>query len=154
MSSASSVDELAARFLARAIPRAEWTHRAHLLVGAWHVHRYGPEEALARLRVGIRQLNESNGVVNSATDGYHETARAGRAYRRLPDRRQGRAVPLLLARAVAVRAVSRRLDRAGSRAAAPDATPRRRGHVLGRTPQTDRSRRGSNFLQVIVGRDF
>jgi len=73
MSSTVRVDELAARFLACAVPREEWTHRAHLLVGAWHVHRYGPEEALARLRVGIRRLNEANGIVNSASSGYHET---------------------------------------------------------------------------------
>lgn len=45
----------------------------HLVVGTWHVHRYGPEEALARLRTGIRRLNESHGTVNSATSGYHET---------------------------------------------------------------------------------
>ena len=73
MSSTARVDQLAARFLACAIPREEWTHRAHLVVGAWHVQRYGPEEALARLRVGIRRLNEANGVANSATSGYHET---------------------------------------------------------------------------------
>lgn len=73
MSSTASVDQLAARFLACAIPREEWTHHAHLVVGAWHVHRYGPERALALLRVGIRRLNEANGVVNSAASGYHET---------------------------------------------------------------------------------
>jgi hypothetical protein len=55
------------------LPRPEWTHAAHLAVGLWHVSHYGRQDALARLRAGITQLNESNGVVNSATGGYHET---------------------------------------------------------------------------------
>jgi hypothetical protein len=42
----------------------------------WHVERYGREEALVRLRSGIRRLNESYGGVNSATAGYHETITA------------------------------------------------------------------------------
>lgn len=66
-------DDLAARFAARAIPAAEWTHVAHLVVGAWHVHRYGPNGALDRLRDGIRRLNESHGNQNTPTSGYHET---------------------------------------------------------------------------------
>ena len=34
---------------------------------------FRPDEALARLRVGIRRLNEHHGTPNSATSGYHET---------------------------------------------------------------------------------
>lgn len=64
---------LGARFEMCAISAKEWTHAAHLTVGLWHVARYGREEALARMRVGIRRLNESHGGVNSATAGYHET---------------------------------------------------------------------------------
>lgn len=67
---------LAARFAALTLPKAEWTHIAHLTVGAWHVDRYGPAEALTRLRDGIRRLNESHGSANTATAGYHETITA------------------------------------------------------------------------------
>jgi len=67
------IDDLVARFRARTLPHAEWTHRAHLTVGAWHVQQYGPDEALARLRVGIRALNDAHGTANTATSGYHET---------------------------------------------------------------------------------
>jgi hypothetical protein len=63
----------AARFAACEIPHAEWTHEAHLAVGTWYVDRYGPEEALDRLRGGIRRLNDSHGTPNSTTRGYHET---------------------------------------------------------------------------------
>ena len=82
MSSAEvDADDLAARFTAATIPHPEWTHRAHLVIGAWHVHRLGPEAALARLRAGIRRLNDAHGTPNSATSGYHETVT--RAYVRL-----------------------------------------------------------------------
>jgi hypothetical protein len=67
---------LAARFTALTLPKDEWTHAAHLTVGAWHVDRHGPVEALTLLRHGIRRLNESHGNVNTATNGYHETITA------------------------------------------------------------------------------
>jgi adenylate kinase family enzyme len=67
---------LGPRFEACGIPAKSWTHAAHLSVGLWHIHRHGREEALARLRTGIRCLNESHGGVNSATAGYHETITA------------------------------------------------------------------------------
>ena len=70
------IDDLGARFEACEIPAKEWTHAAHMVVGLWHVHRYGADEALMRLRSGIRRLNESHGGVNSATNGYHETITA------------------------------------------------------------------------------
>jgi hypothetical protein len=77
MTAAAELEELVARFGAAAIPRPEWTHEAHLRVGAWYVNHFGADEALARLRAGIRRLNESNGVANTPTDGYHETVTAG-----------------------------------------------------------------------------
>jgi hypothetical protein len=70
---ADEVEALASRFQSRTLPKAEWTHQAHLIVGAWQVHRFGLPEAINRLRDGIRRLNESHGTVNSATSGYHET---------------------------------------------------------------------------------
>jgi hypothetical protein len=75
------LDELAERFAAAGIPAAEWTHVAHLHVGAWHAHHLTPEAALKRMRSGIRRLNLVHGTANSATRGYHETITA--AYLRL-----------------------------------------------------------------------
>ena len=69
----TDLETLVGHFLARTLPKAEWTHQAHLAVGAWHVDRYGPDEALTRLRDGIRALNDSHGTINSASSGYHET---------------------------------------------------------------------------------
>lgn len=69
----SELDCLVRRFGECSLPKREWTHIAHLAVGLWHVEHYGSEEALLRLRAGIKRLNESHGTVNSATSGYHET---------------------------------------------------------------------------------
>jgi hypothetical protein len=67
------LEDLVIRFQAPTLPHREWTHHAHLSVGMWHVHHFGAEEALDRLREGIRRLNDSHGTPNSASRGYHET---------------------------------------------------------------------------------
>ena len=70
------VEDLAARFAVPSLRKAEWTHVAHLAVGAWHVDRYGAADALVRLRDGIRRLNVSIGGANTPSSGYHETITA------------------------------------------------------------------------------
>ena len=75
------VEGLAAGFVACTLRRDAWTHAAHLIVGMWHVDRYGADDALSHLRVGIRRLNESHGTPNSNHGGYHETIT--RAYTQL-----------------------------------------------------------------------
>jgi hypothetical protein len=67
------LDDLVARFRARTLSKHEWTHRAHLAVGTWHVHAHGPAQALEFLRSGITRLNEAHGTVNGDNSGYHET---------------------------------------------------------------------------------
>jgi hypothetical protein len=69
----ADLDEAARRFESCQISKAEWTHQAHLAIGMWHVYTYGPDDALKRLRVGIRRLNDSHGTPNTETNGYHET---------------------------------------------------------------------------------
>jgi len=65
--------QLIVQFCQRTLPKADWTHAAHLRVGLWHVLHFSPEEALSRLRTGIRLLNEAHGTPNTDQDGYHET---------------------------------------------------------------------------------
>ncbi len=64
---------LARAFGEGSLPRPAWTHQAHLLVGLWHLHRYGGPQALMRMRTGIRRLNRGHGVANGPGSGYHET---------------------------------------------------------------------------------
>ena len=60
-------------FLARTLPKAEWTHEAHISTTCWLILERPdilPERDLPDL---IRRYNESVGGVNSDTEGYHET---------------------------------------------------------------------------------
>jgi len=65
--------EIARHVIECTLPKAEWTHEAHLWVGLWHVLQLGPDEALTQLRQRIRAYNESVGTANTDTAGYHET---------------------------------------------------------------------------------
>jgi hypothetical protein len=60
-------------FLARTLPKSEWTHEAHISTTCWLILErpdIHPERDLPDL---IRRYNESVGGVNSDTEGYHET---------------------------------------------------------------------------------
>lgn len=60
-------------FLSCTLPRAEWTHEAHLAATAYLLLRH-PEIDLDKELPGlIRRFNESVGGTNSDTEGYHET---------------------------------------------------------------------------------
>ena len=62
-----------AELRARSLPKAEWTHQAHLRAGLWHVIEHGPIIALDLMRSRISAYNESVGTANTDTSGYHET---------------------------------------------------------------------------------
>jgi hypothetical protein len=66
-------DRIAHAFLDLTLPKAEWTHHAHLRVGLWHALRYPHDVMLDLLRERIRSYNEATGGVNSSSAGYHET---------------------------------------------------------------------------------
>jgi hypothetical protein len=67
------VERLVARFEDGTLPKAEWTHRAHLAVALWYGTRLPFEEALVAMRDGIQRNNAAHGVVTTPTGGYHET---------------------------------------------------------------------------------
>jgi hypothetical protein len=79
--STHTLTDLVAAFRALALSKEDWTHLAHLRVGAWHVHHFGFAAALEMLRAGIRRLNDFHGTSNSTSSGYHETITV--AYARL-----------------------------------------------------------------------
>jgi hypothetical protein len=55
------------------LPRARWTHPAHLAVGFWYLWHHPPGEALRLVRQNIRLHNEGVGTANTDSGGYHET---------------------------------------------------------------------------------
>jgi hypothetical protein len=70
-SSDAEIEHLGERFLARVLPKEEWTHEAHLATTTWLLlRRIDVDTELPGL---IRRYNESVGGVNSDSEGYHET---------------------------------------------------------------------------------
>lgn len=59
--------------LARTLPRADWTHEAHLAATLYLLVRRPDIDLDAQLPGIIRGYNESVGGVNSDGEGYHET---------------------------------------------------------------------------------
>ena len=57
----------------RRLPKAAWTHAAHVAVAAWYAFEADPTVTFARMRSGIIRFNESVGTSNTETGGYHET---------------------------------------------------------------------------------
>jgi hypothetical protein len=59
--------------IARTLPRAEWTHEAHLAATTYLLLRRDDIDLDRELPGIIRRYNESVGGVNSDAEGYHET---------------------------------------------------------------------------------
>ena len=68
--------ELVSAFEAQTLPKAEWSHDAHVTVGAVYAWRHGLQAALEKLRAAIPAYNLSVGGENTDTAGYHDTITA------------------------------------------------------------------------------
>jgi hypothetical protein len=65
--------ELVRQFEARTLPFAQWTHRAHVRVAFSYLRAHSFDEALLRMRTGVKAYNAANKVPESPTSGYNET---------------------------------------------------------------------------------
>lgn len=71
--SAVGITRIGQAFLARTLPKSEWTHEAHFAVTVF-LARAHPELDLPRVLPRLIVMhNESIGIENSETSGYHET---------------------------------------------------------------------------------
>jgi len=70
--SSETLDAFVTAFEGCMLPKASWTHAAHVATGAVYVLRYR-SDALGHLRANISRFNESVGGVNGPDSGYHET---------------------------------------------------------------------------------
>lgn len=68
-----AVRHVTAGMLAGTLPKAEWTHEAHLAACACLVLEYPDFVPERDLPGAIRRYNESAGGANDDTQGYHET---------------------------------------------------------------------------------
>ena len=69
----ADIEHVGEGLLARTLPRAEWTHEAHLAATTYFLLRRPEINLDKQLADIIRSYNESVGGVNSDTEGYHET---------------------------------------------------------------------------------
>jgi hypothetical protein len=65
--------EFLASFEACTLPFEQWTHRAHVKVAYLYLRRYSFDEALGRMRAGIKGYNAANKVPEGPSSGYNET---------------------------------------------------------------------------------
>ena len=54
-------------------PFEEWTHRAHVKIAFTYLRMYPFEEALDRMRTGVKAYNQRHGVPEGPAGGYNET---------------------------------------------------------------------------------
>jgi hypothetical protein len=59
--------------LSRALPRADWTHEAHLGATLWLIRDRPDVDVAAEIAGIISRFNESVGGVNDDNNGYHDT---------------------------------------------------------------------------------
>lgn len=67
------IESLVRAFEDGTLPRARWTHRAHLTMGLWYLMRFPSAAATERIVTGIQRYNAAVGVLQTPTGGYHET---------------------------------------------------------------------------------
>jgi hypothetical protein len=56
----------------QSLPKAEWTHAAHIAAAVWVLDRYG-DAAANHMPDFIRRYNLATGVPNTDHEGYHHT---------------------------------------------------------------------------------
>jgi hypothetical protein len=71
------IRRVGAAMLRCTLPKALWTHEAHIATCAWLILERPDIEPERDLPALIRRYNESVGGVNSDTEGYHETITQG-----------------------------------------------------------------------------
>jgi hypothetical protein len=69
----AEIEHIGEGMIARTLPRAEWTHEAHLATTTYLLTRRPDIDIDNALPGLIRAYNESVGGVNSDSEGYHET---------------------------------------------------------------------------------
>jgi hypothetical protein len=55
------------------LPKAAWTHAAHVAAAAYYAFDHEPQAVYERMKSGILHFNESVGTANTEDSGYHET---------------------------------------------------------------------------------
>ena len=73
LESEESLEEFVHQWKAGKLPRAEWTHAAHVCVATYHAFDHQGEELFQQIKAGLIHHNNSVGTLNTEESGYHET---------------------------------------------------------------------------------
>lgn len=68
----ADIERIARGLIDRTLPKCDWTHAAHFAAALWLL-RDREDAAFRDMPPLIRAYNESTGVANTDTGGYHET---------------------------------------------------------------------------------
>ncbi len=68
-----SDDDFLTAFEDGSLPIGNWNHRAHVRVAFLYLSRFELDEAIDRMRSGIKAYNAAHGVEDGPLSGYHET---------------------------------------------------------------------------------
>ena len=68
----ADIERIARGLIDRTLPKSGWTHAAHFAAAFWLLRHRG-EAAFDEMPPLIRAYNESTGVANTDSGGYHET---------------------------------------------------------------------------------
>ncbi len=67
------VESFVKAFLDHSLPKPQWIHKAHFIVGLWYLLHEDLDTTINKLREDIKSYNSSKGVINDDKTGYHET---------------------------------------------------------------------------------
>lgn len=73
LQSAEALETFFSDWTSGRLPKAAWTHAAHVAMAAYIAFEHAPEEAFERMKAGILHHNDAVGTANTETSGYHET---------------------------------------------------------------------------------
>ena len=68
----AAIDRIARQLIDRSLPKSAWTHAAHFAAALWLLKRSGLG-AMREMPPLIMAYNETTGVANTDSSGYHET---------------------------------------------------------------------------------
>jgi flavin reductase (DIM6/NTAB) family NADH-FMN oxidoreductase RutF len=68
-----AMDDFVHRWERGTLPKASWTHAAHVAIAAHYAFHFSQEEAFRMTRAGILHFNTCVGTQNAEDRGYHET---------------------------------------------------------------------------------
>ena len=73
LESEAALEDFFERWTMGRLPKAAWTHAAHVAMAAYLAFEHPPEETFERMKRGILHHNTAVGTPNTESSGYHET---------------------------------------------------------------------------------